>query len=323
MAPERGLAGPGEAAEAYVTGYFRQKGWAAELIGGSYPYIDIQVTIRSGKGMAPTFKAQVKRRKALRRRQGGITCDDVPVEHLKIWLARSEPHVLVGVDPDWQAYWLPIDGELEKRLDREGLGWREGESVSIRLPAENLFDRDNLDSLDRLEKEVSRLTGEKRLHKPNFDVLLEYDSGSLRLALGARPPEFLSRRVPRAELEALRSHRGNLLLRGKPGSGKTTTLFEIVDSQHPAPLVIAGPRFRRTTSRGWPSWAWRNSRSFAMTSTNGRMRSIYSAGTYFPGTSESLPPGGLRRLRRSRSGTASSRQRFGKTGGSGTRRSAT
>ena len=68
-----------------------------------------------------------------------------------------------------------------------------------------------------------------------------YDGELVRRALQARPPEWLRERVPLPQWEELSDTPRSRLIFGKPGAGKTTTIFEQLELAKPEKVLVVQP----------------------------------------------------------------------------------
>ena len=81
------------------------------------------------------------------------------------------------------------------------------------------------------------------LHDPAFTRVSPYDSEEVRGLLNVRPKEILSTPLPRRELGSRDVDR-NCLIFGKPGAGKTTAIFLILERLAPETTFIVERDFR-------------------------------------------------------------------------------
>jgi len=74
--------------------------------------------------------------------------------------------------------------------------------------------------------------------RPGYRRIAPYDGRLARQALRARPPEWLRERVPLAQWAELSSELRNRIILGKPGAGKTATLFQQLELAQPGNLLV-------------------------------------------------------------------------------------
>ncbi|HYH82586.1 MAG TPA: hypothetical protein VEX86_22535, partial [Longimicrobium sp.] len=80
--------------------------------------------------------------------------------------------------------------------------------------------------------------------RPGFRVVAPYDGEQVRAALQARPAEWLAKRIERNEWKQLSGELRNRLILGKPGAGKTTTLFMHLETIRPGRVLVVEPDLR-------------------------------------------------------------------------------
>ena len=76
-------------------------------------------------------------------------------------------------------------------------------------------------------------------YRQGYVKVAPYEGELVRRALKARPPEWLRRLVPLAEWDRLTDTVTSRLIFGKPGSGKTTTIFEQLQRARPDTVIVA------------------------------------------------------------------------------------
>ncbi len=74
--------------------------------------------------------------------------------------------------------------------------------------------------------------------RPGYTRISPYDGDAVRSALRARPSEWLKDRIDLQEWGDLLRARRSRLLFGKPGAGKTTTLFEMLEKARPETVLV-------------------------------------------------------------------------------------
>lgn len=79
-----------------------------------------------------------------------------------------------------------------------------------------------------------RVLGER----PGYTKVSPFDEALVRRGLKARPPEWLRQRVPLKEWDELTQTLRNRLILGKPGAGKTTTIFVQLERAEPETVII-------------------------------------------------------------------------------------
>jgi hypothetical protein len=77
---------------------------------------------------------------------------------------------------------------------------------------------------------------------PGYRLVAPYDSDEVRTALQAWP-EWLPVRIDLREWTQLNKTPGNWLILGKPGAGKTTTLFTHLETTRPDRIMVVQPDF--------------------------------------------------------------------------------
>lgn len=80
-------------------------------------------------------------------------------------------------------------------------------------------------------------------HRPGYRLIAPYDSDLLRQVLQIRPKEWLAERIELEEWTQLGELRNRLIL-GKPGAGKTTTLFVHLEANRPEKVLVVEPDLR-------------------------------------------------------------------------------
>lgn len=80
-------------------------------------------------------------------------------------------------------------------------------------------------------------------HRPGYRLIAPYDSELLRALLLLRPKEWLAKQIELREWSQLGELRNRLIL-GKPGAGKTTTLFVHLEANRPEKLIVVEPDLR-------------------------------------------------------------------------------
>ncbi len=93
---------------------------------------------------------------------------------------------------------------------------------------------------DRVWRETAARLG-LSADRPGFRVVTPYDGEQIRAALQARPAEWLSKRIELREWKQLEGELRNRLILGKPGAGKTTTLFKHLEEARPPRVLVVEP----------------------------------------------------------------------------------
>ncbi|HET7228425.1 MAG TPA: hypothetical protein VFJ16_00345 [Longimicrobium sp.] len=96
---------------------------------------------------------------------------------------------------------------------------------------------------DRVWRETAARLG-LSADRPGFRVVTPYDGEQVRAALRARPDEWLSKRIELREWKELSGELRNRLILGKPGAGKTTTLFMHLEAHRPERVLVVEPDLR-------------------------------------------------------------------------------
>ncbi|HEX8831123.1 MAG TPA: restriction endonuclease, partial [Longimicrobium sp.] len=96
---------------------------------------------------------------------------------------------------------------------------------------------------DRVWRETAARLG-LSADRPGFRVVMPYDGEQIRGALQARPAEWLSKQIELREWKQLEGELRNRLILGKPGAGKTTTLFKHLEETRPDRVLVVEPDLR-------------------------------------------------------------------------------
>ncbi|HEX6750334.1 MAG TPA: hypothetical protein VF092_23780 [Longimicrobium sp.] len=138
--------------------------------------------------------------------------------------------VFVTADAPTEKTWGPWKREVE-------------EEVGLEL---RMFHRDTIldvatrDSVWRETCARLGLPGDR----PGFRLVTPYDGELVRAALQARPAEWLAKRIELREWQQLSGELRNRLILGKPGAGKTTTLFVHLEATRPEKVLVVEPDLR-------------------------------------------------------------------------------
>ncbi|MCK4873921.1 MAG: hypothetical protein KAS72_14465 [Phycisphaerales bacterium] len=83
-------------------------------------------------------------------------------------------------------------------------------------------------------------------HRQGYAKVSPYDGELVRRALKARPPEWLRQRVHLAQWDQLSETVRSRLIIGRPGSGKTTTIFEQLERARPETVLVVESDLRES-----------------------------------------------------------------------------